>query len=121
MVQAGRERDFANLYRANDARSATSPDEDFALVLKFVGAAFDMTVGFLMRRKRAARNRRGRDLADGSPEKRRTPRPLSAFPRSARGRTIPKMALRTQRLAQSGSPLITRPLLSSGGLPHFPC
>lgn len=45
VVQAGRERDFANLYRANDgARRLT--DEDFAHVLKFVGAAFDMAVGF---------------------------------------------------------------------------
>ena len=45
VVQAGRERDFANLYRANDAARGLS-DENFAHVLKFVGAAFDMAVGF---------------------------------------------------------------------------
>ncbi len=45
MVQAGRERDFANLYRANDAARRPT-DEDFAHVLTFVGAAFDMAVGF---------------------------------------------------------------------------
>ncbi len=45
MVQAGRERDFANLYRANDAARLLT-DEDFAHTLKFVGAAFDMAVGF---------------------------------------------------------------------------
>jgi len=45
VVQAGRERDFANLYRANDAARRLT-DEDFAHVLKFVGSAFDMAVGF---------------------------------------------------------------------------
>src|SRR5271165_2334013 len=45
VVQAGRERDFANLYRANDAARRLT-DEDFAHVLTFVGAAFDMAVGF---------------------------------------------------------------------------
>ncbi len=45
VVQAGRERDFANLYRANDAARHLT-DEDFAHALKFVGAAFDMAVGF---------------------------------------------------------------------------
>ncbi|HXZ16543.1 MAG TPA: helix-turn-helix transcriptional regulator [Roseiarcus sp.] len=50
VVQAGRERDFANLYRANDAARRLT-DEDFAHVLKFVGAAFDMAVGFHASRK----------------------------------------------------------------------
>ena len=45
VVQTGRERDFANLYRANDAARRLT-DEDFAHVLKFVGSAFDMAVGF---------------------------------------------------------------------------
>ncbi len=45
VVQAGRERDFANLYRASDAARRLT-DEDFAHVLKFVGSAFDMAVGF---------------------------------------------------------------------------
>ncbi len=50
VVQAGRERDFANLYRANDAARRLT-DEDFAHALKFVGAAFDMAVGFHASRK----------------------------------------------------------------------
>ncbi len=45
VLQVGRERDFANLYRANDAARHLT-DEEFAHVLKFVGAAFDMAVGF---------------------------------------------------------------------------
>lgn len=45
MLQVGRERDFANLYRANDAARRLS-DEEFAHVLKFVGSAFDMAVAF---------------------------------------------------------------------------
>jgi len=50
VVQAGRERDFANLYRGSDAARRLS-DEDFAHVLKFVGAAFDMAVAFHASRK----------------------------------------------------------------------
>ncbi|HME84385.1 MAG TPA: helix-turn-helix domain-containing protein [Roseiarcus sp.] len=45
VLQVGRERDFANLYRANDAARRLS-DEEFAHVLKFVGSAFDMAVAF---------------------------------------------------------------------------
>ena len=59
VVQAGRERDFANLYRANDAARRLT-DEDFAHVLKFVGAAFDMAVGFHASRK--ARRAERRDM-----------------------------------------------------------
>ena len=44
-VQAGRERELANLYRANDAARKLS-DEEFALVLAFVSAAFEMAVSF---------------------------------------------------------------------------
>jgi transcriptional regulator with XRE-family HTH domain len=45
VVQAGRERELANLYRANDAaRSLT--DAQFSAVLAFVKAAFDMAVDF---------------------------------------------------------------------------
>jgi len=51
-LQAGREREFANLYRANDvARRLT--DEEFSEVLKFTKAAFDMALAF--RATRAAR------------------------------------------------------------------
>jgi transcriptional regulator with XRE-family HTH domain len=44
-LQAGREREFANLYRANDAARRLS-DEDFAEVLAFVKAAFEMALAF---------------------------------------------------------------------------
>ena len=44
-VQAGRERELANLYRANDAARRLS-DEDFSAVLGFVKAGFDMAVSF---------------------------------------------------------------------------
>ena len=44
-VQAGRERELANLYRANDAARRLS-DEDFAAVLGFVKAGFDLAVSF---------------------------------------------------------------------------
>jgi transcriptional regulator with XRE-family HTH domain len=45
VVQAGRERELANLYRGNDAARRLS-DEDFAAVLDFVGEAFAMAVRF---------------------------------------------------------------------------
>ncbi len=45
VAQAGREREFANIYRANDAARLLS-DEEFARVLKFVAASFDMAVEF---------------------------------------------------------------------------
>ncbi len=44
-VQAGREREFANLYRASDAARRLS-DEEFAEVLKFTQAAFALAVAF---------------------------------------------------------------------------
>ena len=44
-VQAGREREFANLYRGSDAARRLS-DEDFAEVLKFTQAAFAMALAF---------------------------------------------------------------------------
>ena len=42
-VQAGREREFANLYRASDAARRLS-DEEFAEVLNFMQAAFSMAL-----------------------------------------------------------------------------
>jgi hypothetical protein len=42
---AGREREMANIYRANDAARNLS-DADFAEVLSFVKTGFDMTVKF---------------------------------------------------------------------------
>jgi len=44
-LQAGREREFANLYRGSDAARRLS-DEDFAEVLKFTQAAFALALAF---------------------------------------------------------------------------
>jgi transcriptional regulator with XRE-family HTH domain len=44
-VQAGREREFANLYRASDAARRLS-DEEFAEVMTFTKAAFEMALAF---------------------------------------------------------------------------
>ena len=44
-LQAGREREFANLYRASDA-ARRLPDDAFAEVLKFTRTAFEMAVAF---------------------------------------------------------------------------
>jgi transcriptional regulator with XRE-family HTH domain len=43
VVQAGREREFANIYRADD-RARRLSDAEFAKVLKFVQAAFDLAI-----------------------------------------------------------------------------
>jgi transcriptional regulator with XRE-family HTH domain len=48
-LQAGREREFANLYRASDAARRLS-DEDFAEVLGFTKAAFEMALAFRSRK-----------------------------------------------------------------------
>lgn len=53
VVQAGREREFANVYRAsNEARRLS--DAEFAQVLAFVQAAFDLAMG--LHRKRRQRD-----------------------------------------------------------------
>lgn len=44
-VQAGREREFANLYRASDAARRLN-DEEFAAALKFVRASFEAALVF---------------------------------------------------------------------------
>ena len=44
-LQAGREREFANLYRASDVVRRLS-DEEFAEVLKFTKAAFELALAF---------------------------------------------------------------------------
>jgi transcriptional regulator with XRE-family HTH domain len=44
-VQAGREREFANLYRGNDLARQLS-DAEFSAVLKFVQAAFEVALAF---------------------------------------------------------------------------
>jgi len=53
-LQAGREREFANLYRASDAARKLSDDE-FAEVLKFTKSAFDMALAFRARPRTAAK------------------------------------------------------------------
>ena len=55
-VQAGRERELANVYRASDAARRLS-DEDFAAVLAFTRQAFDMAVGFRSAKPHAGRRR----------------------------------------------------------------
>ena len=56
VVQGAREREFANLYRAHDAGRALS-DEEFAQMLAFVNAAFELALDLIgkHRRARAAR------------------------------------------------------------------
>jgi hypothetical protein len=44
-VQAGREREFANIYRASDEARKLS-DQEFAAVLAFTRAAFDLAMAF---------------------------------------------------------------------------
>jgi transcriptional regulator with XRE-family HTH domain len=53
-VQAGREREFANIYRGSDAARKLT-DEEFAGVLAFTRAAFDLAMTF-----RGAPARRGK-------------------------------------------------------------
>jgi len=53
VVQAGREREFANIYRAdNEARRLT--DAEFAEVLAFMRAAFDLAMSTHRKRHRRA-------------------------------------------------------------------
>jgi plasmid maintenance system antidote protein VapI len=51
-LQAGREREFANIYRASDAARRLA-DDDFAEVLKFTQAAFAMALAFRAGRRTA--------------------------------------------------------------------
>jgi transcriptional regulator with XRE-family HTH domain len=52
-VQAGREREFANIYRASDAARQLS-DEEFAAALKFVRASFEAALVFRAETGKAA-------------------------------------------------------------------
>ena len=61
-LQAGREREFANLYRASDAARRLS-DEEFAEVLKFTKAAFDMALAFRGAKGAHGRGSRSKDAA----------------------------------------------------------
>ncbi len=51
LVQAGREREFANIYRSHDAARALS-DADFAAALSFADAAFAAALAFHAQRKK---------------------------------------------------------------------
>jgi transcriptional regulator with XRE-family HTH domain len=55
-VQAGREREFANIYRASDAARRLS-DEEFAEVLKFMQAAFSMALALRAGKRKSAGER----------------------------------------------------------------
>jgi plasmid maintenance system antidote protein VapI len=61
-VQAGREREFANIYRGSDLARRLS-DEDFAAVLAFTKAAFELALAFRSGKPRPAVARRGRTRA----------------------------------------------------------
>jgi transcriptional regulator with XRE-family HTH domain len=51
LVQAGREREFANIFRSHDAARSLS-DADFAAALSFADAAFATAVAFQAQRRR---------------------------------------------------------------------
>jgi transcriptional regulator with XRE-family HTH domain len=55
-VQAGREREFANIYRANDAARRLS-DEEFAELLKFMQSAFSLALALRPGKRTSARER----------------------------------------------------------------
>lgn len=52
VVQGAREREFANLYRAHDAARALT-DAEFAQVLAFVNASFELALDFVGKRRTA--------------------------------------------------------------------
>lgn len=54
LVQAGREREFANIYRSQDAGRELS-DKDFAAALGFAKAAFETALAFQAKHKRVAK------------------------------------------------------------------
>ena len=64
-VQAGREREFANLYRASDAARELS-DEEFAAALKFVRASFEAALTF--RAETVTGARAGKSVAKAVPK-----------------------------------------------------
>jgi transcriptional regulator with XRE-family HTH domain len=54
VVQAGREREFANIYRAHDAARRLS-DAEFAEVLRFTSTAFELALSLHAKPKRTAK------------------------------------------------------------------
>jgi transcriptional regulator with XRE-family HTH domain len=61
-VQAGREREFANLYRASDAARELN-DEEFAAALTFVRASFEAALVFRVETGKSAGSRAVRSVA----------------------------------------------------------
>ena len=59
LVQAGREREFANIYRSHDAARELS-DKDFSAALSFANAAFETALTFQARHKRGGQTERRR-------------------------------------------------------------
>jgi transcriptional regulator with XRE-family HTH domain len=57
-VQAGREREFANIYRGHDAARDLS-DKDFAAALGFTQAAFETALAFQAKDKRISKQKEG--------------------------------------------------------------
>jgi transcriptional regulator with XRE-family HTH domain len=57
LIQSAREREFANIYRADDEARSLS-DAEFAEVLTFTRAAFEMAMAFRGRKAQQARNRK---------------------------------------------------------------
>ena len=53
LVQAGREREFANIYRSHDAARGLS-DADFAAALSFADSAFATALAFRARHRPSA-------------------------------------------------------------------
>jgi transcriptional regulator with XRE-family HTH domain len=71
LVQAGREREFANIYRSHDAARALS-DADFAAALAFADAAFSTALAFQARHKKvpaAVPSDKGGGSEAGSPDR----------------------------------------------------
>lgn len=66
MVQAGREREFANIYRRHDEARQLS-DKDFAAALEFADAAFVAALAFQLKHRRTARGEAADD-AGASPQ-----------------------------------------------------
>jgi transcriptional regulator with XRE-family HTH domain len=62
-VQAGREREFANIYRSSDTARGLN-DEEFAAALKFVRASFDAALVFHTETKKSTREKSVDPAAD---------------------------------------------------------
>lgn len=77
LVQAGREREFANIYRSNDAARSLS-DKDFAAALGFADAAFKAALEFQAGITRARKPKDEPPVAGPGPGKRPRRRPAGS-------------------------------------------